>query len=85
MRLPWKSKTINGEAMNRATVIEKIDRAFAPDLKVRVTDDGMITGFAPVTQAGAEFLLHRAGDLLNADYDHVLRIATGLTFEVYAQ
>jgi hypothetical protein len=53
-----------------------------PDLCVRIDDDCMITGFVPVSLAGAEFLERSADQILGAQYDHALRLAAGLTFEV---
>jgi hypothetical protein len=44
--------------------------------------DGTVNGFAPVTQAGAEFLLDNGGQLRGITYDEALRLGAGLTFEV---
>lgn len=70
--------------MNQTDIIlTKLDRMFAPDLKVRIDDEGKITGFAPVSQLGARFLLRSASELLGADYDRVRELGAGLTFEVH--
>lgn len=63
-------------------VIARIDLAFRPDLRVRIDDQGIVTGFTPTSQAGANFLLAHACAILGADYDQALRLAAGLTFEV---
>jgi hypothetical protein len=67
-------------------ILRKVDRAFAADLRVRINEaDGTVTGFAPVTQAGAEFLLGNGGQLRGITYDEALQLAAGLTFEVSTQ
>lgn len=63
-------------------VIEAIDQAFRPDLRIRIDDNSIVTGFAPTTLEGAQFLLMHAGAILGADYNQALRLAAGLVFEV---
>ena len=64
-------------------VLTKLDRFFAPDIKVRVNDEGEITGFVPVSHAGAEFLLRQVGQLAGLSIDEALHRGAGLTFEVH--
>lgn len=66
----------------RQEVIERLDRTFAPDLRVKINEASTVIGFTPVTQRGAAFLLESAGVILGANYDQAFREVYDLTIEV---
>lgn len=58
--------------MNKLTheqVIQALDKAFAPDLTIKLDTDSLIIGCMPITQLGAVFLLRNA--IIGKLYDDV--------------
>jgi hypothetical protein len=51
-------------------IIEKIDKLFAPDIRVKINEDSYITACEALTPAGAKFLLKNA--ILDHNYDSII-------------
>lgn len=60
-------------------VRERLDRMFAPDIRVKLNESSRIDSAEAVTSNGASFMLRFP--LLGVDYDTALFASNGLTFE----
>jgi len=60
----------NKKIQDLLSVMDAVDKAFAPDIRVVVEgDESMIIGIEAITTAGASFLLHNS--IFGESYDYV--------------
>lgn len=67
--------------MRNSEVIARLDRMFAPDIRIRLNDRSLVIGFEVLTPTGADFIM-RHDPIFEQDYDQVLAGANGITFEI---